>query len=511
MRREIWDGLGRVVVIAILASVTAWLAMRGFVPAYGAPDGPIGDGAARRELVVVVPEDALTLDPARFDRHAITESVHQLLYRRLLSREGVGFTLDLAQSIEPVDERTWRIQIKPGLKTPEGESYGAREVAQWLERLISPEGIDGFPSVARSRIGAIASVRAEGDTVWLHLSRPWPQIVAQLAREPIALLSPDGEVKPTGPFRVERWDRGNRIILSRVGPASRGEPTHIRIEVVSSAEERLRRVLTGSAHIGVALPPDALWRLQRAQGVKAVTVPQSRVHFVEFDVSRPPFNDVRVRLALNMAVDRHRLVETLLEREAVPVATLLSPVTYGFDSDVRAIPYDPQAAQRLLAEAGYPRGFDFELDTIPSKRRVAEGISEMLAEVGVTAFVRVWSDWSSLREAIQRENRQAWLGEWGNSSMDPAGALWPKLHSRGEANYGKYKDQTLDSMLEQAEGTLDPVKRLEAYREIQRYLTENAAMLYGYARYDIYGVDATLEWTPWPEGLLNLATAKWTR
>ncbi len=134
-----------------------------------------------------------------------------------------------------------------------------------------------------------------------------------------------------------------------------------------------------------------------------------------------------------MAVDRRRLVEVLMEREAVAVATLLSPVTYGFDPDVHPIPYDPDGAQQLLAEAGYPRGFEFELDTIPGKRRVAEAIGEMLAEVGVTAFVRVWSDWPSLREAIQRENRQAWLGEWGNSSMDPAGALWPKLHSgRGQ-------------------------------------------------------------------------------
>src|SRR5690606_3899470 len=145
LRREIWGGLGRVVIIGILASVTAWLAMRGFVPAYGAPDAPIGDRVARRELVAVVPEDVLTLDPARFNRHAITESVHHLLYRRLLPREGVGFTLDLAQSIEPVDERTWRIQVKPGLETPEGQRYGAREIAQWLERLISPAGIDGFP------------------------------------------------------------------------------------------------------------------------------------------------------------------------------------------------------------------------------------------------------------------------------------------------------------------------------------------------------------------------------
>lgn len=500
----------RVAIVFILASFAVWLAAKSFAPAYGAPDAVLGDELERRELVVVVPEDALTPDPARFHRHAITESLHQLLYRRLLSKQGAGFELELAESIRAIDEMTWQIRIKPGLSSPEGERYGAEEIARWLERLISPAGVDGFPSVARSRLANIASVRAEGDSIWLTLSRPWPQLVAQLAREPIALVGAGGEVIPIGPFRVERWDRGNRIILSRVERAEEGEPTHIRVEVVASAEERLRRVLSGRAHIGVSLPPDALWRLHASEGVKAVAVPQSRVHFVEFDVTRPPFNDRRVRLALNMAMDRERLVRTLMDRQAVAVATLLSPVTYGFDPEVHPISYDPDSARRLLADAGYPQGFEFELDTIPGKRKVAEAIREMLAEVGVSAFVRVWPDWPQLREAIQQGSRQAWTGEWGNSAMDPAGAIWPKLHSNGEANYGKYRDETLDDLLTQAEGILEPEKRLEAYRGIQRYLTESAAMLYGYALYDVYAVDAELAWTPLPEGLLNLGTARWT-
>ena len=138
-------------------------------------------------------------------------------------------------------------------------------------------------------------------------------------------------------------------------------------------------------------------------------------------------------------------------------------------------------------------------------------IRQMLAEVGVTAFVRVWSDWATLREQIRLGGRQAWVGEWGNSSMDPAGAVWPKLHSEGETNYGGYRDGTLDVLLAQAEGRLDPTERFGAYSDIQRYLRQEASMLFGYAVFDVYGVDSRLEWTPLPEGLLNLESARWLR
>lgn len=465
----------------------------------------------QRELVVVVPEDIITLDPARYQRHSLTESVHRLLYQRLLTRVDQGFGPGLASMIEAVDERTWRFEIRPGARTAEGEPLDALRIARWFQRLISPTGVDGFPSAGRSRLAVVSEVRAEADAVVFSLSRAWPALPAQLEREPVALIDGGGDVIPTGAFRVQRWDRGRRIVLERIEPPAPGQPTHIRIEVVATAEERLNRVLAGRAHIGVGLPGDAYWRLRASSRAKPVVVPQSRVHFVEFDVTRPPFDDPRVRKALNMAVDVQRLIDVLMQDQAVPVATILSPATYGFDPSLRPIPYDPEGAKALLAEAGYPRGFDFELDAPAGKRRVAEEISRMLADAGVHAFVRTWRDWSTLREQILLGGRHAWLGEWGNSSMDPAGAIRPKLHSGGEANYGKYRDAALERMLAQADALLDPAERLAAYGRIQSYLRQEAPMLFGYTIYDVYAVDVNLEWTPSPEGVLALESARWRR
>lgn len=497
--------------LGLILCWTLWAAGVGAQEAAGGAAGAPSSETPRRELVVVVPEDVVSLDPARYQRHPLTESVHRLLYRRLLNRGETGFVPGIATSIRATDQQTWRLRIAPGPTTDGGRSLGAQEVARFFQRLISPTGVDGFPSAARSRLGAVSEVRAEGDEVVFVLGRAWPAFPAQMEREAVGLVDAAGNVMPTGAFEVERWERGRQLLLRRVGPAQDGEPTHIRIEVVSSAEERLNRVMAGTAHIGVDLPGDAYWRLRVSSKAKPVVAPQSRVHFVEFDVTRPPFNDPRVRKALNMAVDFRRVIDAVMQDQAVAVATLFSPATYGYDPSVLPIEYDPAGARALLAEAGYPRGFDFELDTPASKRRVAEEISRMLAEVGVHAFVRTWRDWPSLREQILLGARQAWLGEWGNSSMDPAGAVRPKLQQGGEANYGGYRNTALERLLAQADARLDPAERLADYGDIQRYLKEEAPMLFGYVVYDVYAVDVNLDWTPLPEGILALETARWRR
>lgn len=489
---------------ALLFLVACWLAVP-VLPARAAPADP---GPERRELVVVVPEDVVSTDPARVARHGVTEAVQRLLYRRLLEKDGAGYRFDLARSIEMVDATTWRVAIAPGQVTAEGRAITAAEIARHFQRLLSDPAMGGQPTAARERLPYVAGVAAQGDSVVFRLSRPWAGLLAALAREPVALVGPSGQAVPTGPFRLERWDRGNRIILRRVEPAGPGEPTHIRFEVVPAAEERLRRVLSGQAHIAVSLPADAPARLAASSRARAVAVPQSRVHFVEFDVTRPPFDDARVRRALNMAVDLDSLVRSVLQGRAVPVATLLSPVTLGYDGGVPAIGYDPVQARRLLAESGYPEGFEFELDATAAKRREAEAIREMLARVGINAVVRIWPDWATLRRQIVLGNRQAWLGEWGNSSMDPAGAIWPKLHSEGEANYGGYRDPVLDAMLEEAETRLGPEERFAAYGVLQRYLRQEAPMLFGYTVYDVYGVAAGVQWDP-AGGFLDVSSARW--
>lgn len=462
-------------------------------------------------LIVAVPSDIVTLDPARHaGGHLMTEIVQRLIYTTLLERDGTTIAGAAAVSARARDPLTWELELAPG-------SYGgapltAGTIAQYLNRVTSKTGIGGYPAPARERLAPVESASVRDGKLVIRLSRPWPTLPARLMAEPVAALDPQGGPVATGPFRVERWDRGNRVILERVGePPDPDMVRRIQFEVVPSADERLRRVLNGEAHVAFELPPGAYWRLRASRLAKPVVVPQSRVHFIEFDHGRPPFNDRRVRQALNLAVDIRAMLRQIAQGESEAVPTLLSPVTLGYDPAARGHGFDPARARQLLAEAGYPNGFSFELDAPRVKERVARLYQAMLREVGVEAHVRVWDTWHSLREQILLGRRQAWLAEWGNSSLDPGTAIRPKLHSTGEANYGGYADPTLDAMLDEADALLDPFERLERYRSIQAYIGEEAPVLFGYVEYDVYGASVDLDWRPGPGRWLELDKARWMR
>lgn len=452
-------------------------------------------GAAAQEappaLKVAIPEDIITLDPSRYSWHRWTRIVHELLFQPLVSVDGEAGAA--AVTYEPVDSTTWAVVLPKELVAATGEAISTEAAARYYARLLPSVGIGGYPAPARERLPYLVDVRAEGDRLLFVLSQPDPMLPARLAQEPFAALGADGRVLGTGSYRVERWDHGNRVVLRRV--AGEG-PETVTFEVIPSAQERLQRLISGDVDIAFELPPGALWQLRASRSARAVRVLQRRVHFIEFDTTRPPFNDRRVRLAMNLAVDTGGLIDRLMQDEAAAVPTLLVPATLGFDPEVPEIGYDPVRALELLAAAGYPRGFSFELDVTAGKERIARGYASMLAGVGIDVTVRVWPDWASLKEEILLGRRQAWMAEWGNTLLDPAGILIPKLHTRGEANYGGYSNETLDALLDQAEAVSDPGQRLAEYQAIQRFLWHEAPVLFGYAVYDVFGVKSGLMWSP---------------
>jgi len=181
---------------ALLFLVACWLAVP-VLPARAAPADP---GPERRELVVVVPEDVVSTDPARVARHGVTEAVQRLLYRRLLEKDGAGYRFDLARSIEMVDATTWRVAIAPGQVTAEGRAITAAEIARHFQRLLSDPAMGGQPTAARERLPYVAGVAAQGDSVVFRLSRPWAGLLAALAREPVALVGPSGPGRADGSF-----------------------------------------------------------------------------------------------------------------------------------------------------------------------------------------------------------------------------------------------------------------------------------------------------------------------
>ena len=472
--------------------------------------GSVFASAAPDTLIVVTPSDIITLDPARYTTHLPTEIVQRLIYAPLFDRDEATFVAAAATSLTARDPLTWVVDLAPGLTTHQGQSITPSRVAQYINRLTSETGIGGYPAPARDRLGPVERASVVDGKLVLHLSRPWPSLPARLMAEPVAILDSQGQPIGTGPFRVERWDRGNRVVLERVDDTSdQGMIRRIQFEVVPSADERLRRVLNGEAHIAFELPPGAFWRLRASRQAKPVVVPQSRVHFMEFAHTKPPFDDQKVRQALNMAVNTPALLRQLAQGETEAVATALSPVTLGFASDVLPYRYDPERARQLLAEAGYPQGFAFELDVTRVKERVGRMYQAMLSEVGIDVSLRVWDTWQALREQILLGRRHAWLAEWGNSSLDPGTAIRPKLHSKGEANYGGYDNPVLDAMLDEADAILDPIERLEQYKLIQSYIRDDAPMLFGYVEYDVFGASVHLDWWPGPGRWLALDEARW--
>lgn len=472
----------------------------------------LGAGGARARtaddtLMIAVSADIISPDPARITRHAVSEAVHSLLYDTLIrfDPEGGGYSPGLAASFRAVDALTWEFDLAGETANA---AAAAAEIARYFRRIVSPSGLGGFPAPARERLARVRDVRAEGSRIIFHLSEPWPGLPAALVREPAVRALADGSLRPTGAFVLERWDHGNRVILRRQGETPAGGFARVWFEVVPSAEERFRRLVAGEFDIAFDLPPDGYWRLRRARGVTPVVVPQTRVHFVEFDVTRPPFSDARVRRAFNLAVDVRALIQATMQDQAVEAATVVSPAMLGFEPEVVPLGYDPVRARELLAQAGYPDGFEFELDVTPARRRIAEGYRAMLAEVGIDAVVRVWDDWAAQRREVALGRRYAWVTEWNARSLDPREALWEKLHSTGSGNWGGYRNVTLDTLLERAEATLDPHERLERYREIQRYVRQEAPYLFGYVEYDVYGAAADLVWRPGPAGLLALGDVR---
>lgn len=464
-------------------------------------------------LRVAVPADIISIDPARITRHTLTEIVHGLLYASLLGidTQHATYTSGLAESVAALSSTTWQVTLRSDGLGDVAAPQLAADLARYFRRNLLPASSSSEQTLhwpGRNRLAPVRDVRAEGAHLVFELKEPWAALPSVLAVEPAVRLTARGELLPTGPFELERWDNGNRVIVRRREPTPQGGFDRIWFEVIPSAEERLQRLIAGDVHIAMDLPGDAYWRLRRQRGVAPVVVPQSRVHIVELNLRQAPFDDVRVRRALNLAVDMNTLIRTLMQDQAQPVATLVSPAFLAYDPQIAPYPYDPAAARVLLTEAGYPDGFYIELDTTRTRRRIAEIYKSMLAHVGVHVHIREWPNWNSLQRAITLGQRQMWIAEKSARGLDPREILWDSLHRDGTGNRGGLRHPQIDALLEEADRTFDPLARLDVYRRLQSVLHNEAPFIFGYMEYTVYGASTDLVWTPGPNGLLRLDTVR---
>ncbi len=443
-------------------------------------------------LVIDLSTEPGALDPATtydVDGWSVIHSIYDSLLQ--YGSDGEIEPL-LAESFTLVDPQTYRVVLRPGIVFHNGEPLDASAIEPSIAHITAEE----TASQVAANFAVIESVEVIDDlTADLHLSMPAPWLPAQIAAW-LVLLPPeyiqenDFIASPvgTGPYRFDSIAPGDRISLvandAYFPESPKGKPVADTLDFrfVADATTRVADLLSGTAHIVRNVPIDQIGAVE-SNGDTVLQTPISGCAFIRIPTDVEPFSDVRVRQALNYAVDVQAVIDALLAGNGQRLANFFVPSGLGFDPDLSPYPYDPQRARELLAEAGYPDGFETSIDaTLTERADVVDAIAAMLTEAGIRTTV-------NRLELALFNSGDYWLGTDPAASplrfatwrplFDPHTLLSLVVSSNGFLS--RHDNPKVQELLEAFTAESDPEARAEIGRQLGAVLHEEPAAIYLYS------------------------------
>ncbi|MFQ6103643.1 MAG: ABC transporter substrate-binding protein [Candidatus Glassbacteria bacterium] len=474
-------------------------------------------------LTVVQSSDIFTLDP-----HTFAETVTQsTLYRimepliRLDSECKIDLEGSLAEGWSNPDDLTWKFFIRPDVKFHNGKLLTASDVVASILRARNHPQTDvggGF--------GNVAQITAESQNVLvIRMNKPsaiLPYLLYSclIMTEQQARRWSEEELNETpigtGPYRLVSWERGKAVKLEAFEEYWRGKPAfdHVSIIPQTDPEKRVGMLSNGEADLIVDIPVDMVETVLSLPQVKFISQVGIRVIFLGFDVSRDespyvdvtpnPLKDIRVREAIYRAIDENMIINEVLNGFGKAASQFCSPYVFGFNPNLERLPYDPRKARELLTEAGYPDGFSITLHC-PNNRYVKdEEIGEMVVKqlraVGIDAKLEALPKEIFIPNTIDRKYSFFLMG-WDCPNGDASSVFLDWLHSNdggvyGYINAGGYSNASLDSIIEETEITLDPVKRAQLFEHAQEIGMSDIPWVPLHTQMNLYGVRKNISFKP---------------
>jgi len=457
--------------------------------------------AGEQALLVGRPSDAIALDPARINDSESVEVCEQIFETlvRTGPRGDIEPALATSWDVSP-DGTAWTFHLRPGVRFHDGTELDAAAVVFSFERQRDPSHPYHAPDFAyeplwRNVVGIAALDRR---TVRITIERAYAPFLADLSTFAAAIVSPaavrrfgdEFRFHPvgTGPFRFVEWSRGERITLAANERWWGGAPTlrHLVFVTVSDPRQRLVALEGGAIDVAESLAPQDLQFIALHPELATEQVAGNNVGYLAMNVTHPPFDDVRVRLAVALAIQKAPIVKLVYQGLAVPASGPLAPSTWGRI----ALPverYDPERARALLVEAGFRGGVRgrtrpklYVTSTprpyMPAPERVGRMIQQDLHDVGMDVDLVVQKLDDHLRATSNGEHDLCLLG-WSGDNSDPDNFLYNLFHSdnaeRGTArNLSFFRDGQLDGILQWAQESLARDRREQYYGEAQRILAD---------------------------------------
>jgi peptide/nickel transport system substrate-binding protein len=454
--------------------------------------------AAAQQITIALGSEPTTLDP-QLREDGGERAVNDNIYETLMARDPAGNLVPGLAAGTPrlKDPQTWEVKLRPGIKFHNGEPLNAEAVVFSIKRIIDPkfnsEQISFFETIqdARKVDDLTLQIMTKGPDPILLSRLYWMKIVppghsqdAKFAEQPVG----------TGPYQFVHWNRGQDIVLTVNNDYWGKKPPikEVKYRFVEEPGTRLAGLMAGEFDVITNLLPEFTGQVPQAIHILGLEHP-----IIILNADAGPTKDVRVRRALNYAVDKAALAEGLFEGFAqVAQGQLLSPSFFGYNKNVQAYPYDPEKAKALLSEAG-ATGATVELIGTAGRwlkdRELVEAVAAFWEAVGIKAKVRIFEFNEYLNRLFDRKTRADAIFVVSSNELLDADKSFSAYYRSGGIGSSN-SDKKLAAMIDQARTETDVVKRADLYHQAVKRAYDQAYFVWLLNIEDIYGVSARIDW-----------------
>ncbi|MEM6711018.1 MAG: ABC transporter substrate-binding protein [Pseudomonadota bacterium] len=422
----------------------------------------------------------------------------------------------LATSWTPLDEDTWEFELRQGVKFHDGSDFDAEDVKFSIERIPDVSG----PTTTTIYVRRVTGVDIiDPHTIHIHTDGP----AATLPNDFIRLFIVSSEAAAdystpetaaegfnsgaatigTGPYKYVSWEPQGDLVLERNDDYWRGQgawETVIRREIPNDSS-RLAALKAGQVDVINYVSSIDYLALERDSDVDSIIGDSVYIMNLQLDqreetplvraldgsaLAENPFRDFRVRQAIDHAIDRETMVDIVLEGLGKPANQMMPPGFFGSSDDIPMPEYNPTKAMELLAEAGYPDGFQVDLyctaDRLPGDGAICQGLGQMLTQVGVQTNVNAVSR-TVYFPAQARLEYSMFMNGWGTLTGEASYTLGGLAHSNdpdvnlGAFNRIQYENEAVDQLLQTGAATLDPDERRATYEEAMEQVMADKAYI----------------------------------
>lgn len=507
----------------------------------GSPKASDGKTIDQRVLTISQGSDVLTMDP-HYKNESPTLAVLGNIFDPLTDVSGdLKLMPALAESWVSKNPLLWEFKLRKGVKFHNGNTFDAEDVRYTVLRAR-----DWPPSRQRAEVANIKEVKII-DPYRVDFVMSVPDAILPTRLISIYILDKETceegvkkEGEPwlathaigTGPYKLIRWEKDSHCMLQANEDYWRGAPAVklINFLAISNDATRLAAFLSHNIDLLGQVPVRDVERVKAMPGFKVISRPGLRLIYLGIDTGREkspgvpssppnPLQDLRVRQAMNAAINEDLIIEKVMNKNAAPAAQLFPEGVVGYNPEIKREPFDLEKAKKLMAEAGYPGGFDVRLDA-PNDRyvndaQIATAVAGQLAQINIRVTPNAMPKARFFSEE-EAGHFSFFLIGWTNPNGDGYGSFDHLLHTFDEVkNLGgantstHYSNPELDKLDEAAAAEFDPAKREALLQRCAAIAMHDLPHIPLHYQMDIDAISDRIEWTPRRDALIHGIDMKW--